>query len=52
MRNLSNISVAVNKREENPKGQLRMDNPETRKALEVSHRTKTIKQSAQHIILK
>jgi len=52
MRNLANISVAVNKRQKNPKGQLRMDNPEIRETLEACHRTKTIKQTAQHWILK
>ena len=52
MRNLANISVAANKRQKNPKGQLRMENPETRDTLEASHRTKTIKQAAQQRILR
>ena len=52
MRNLANIFVAVNKRQKNPKGQLRMENPETRDTLEASHRTKTIKQAAQQRILR
>ena len=46
MWNLANISVAVNKRQKNPKWQLRMENPETRDTLEA------IKQAAQQRILR
>ena len=46
MWNLANIPVAVNKRQKNPKGQLRMENPETRDTLEA------IKQAAQQRILR
>jgi hypothetical protein len=44
MQNLANISVAVNKRPKNPKGQLRMENPETRDTLEATERRQSSKQ--------
>ena len=58
MRNLpfiwlaANIPVSINKRQGDPNGQHRMDNPETRPTLEARHRTKTIIQRGQHIMPK
>ena len=48
----ANIPVAINKRQGDPNGQYRMDNPETRTTLEARHRTKTIIQRGQHIMPK
>jgi hypothetical protein len=44
----ANIPLALNACQRDPKGQKRMDNPETRTTLEARHRTKTIIQRGQH----